>query len=193
MPKTNFHKIRGNLVEKIFWGRIPVEFATSYFFFVKQSPYQNMLHQLKYKGRSDIGFFLGHRFGNELKTQPEFCSFDEIIPVPLHPDKLKARGYNQSEMIANGLSKSLGIPVDTKSLKRITYTETQTKKSRIERWENTMDVFEADETTNLNGKHVLLVDDVLTTGATIEGCATELLKKNPSIKLSVVTLAFAHN
>lgn len=192
MPKTNFHKVRNNLIEKNFWGRIPIEHATSYFFFVKNSSYQHLLHKLKYKGRSDIGVFMGKKFGSELIKQPEYCEFDEIIPVPLHPNKMKTRGYNQSERIAFGLSKAMKIPVDTKSLKRRTFTETQTRKTRMERWENVSNVFEADPSVNLNNKHVLLVDDVLTTGATIEGCATALLAKNPRIKISVATLAFAH-
>lgn len=193
MPKTNFHKVRKNLVEKCFWGRVPIEVATSYFFFVKNSDFQHMLHKLKYKGRSDIGIFLGKRFGTDLMSQPEFTHFDTIIPVPLHPDKLKIRGYNQSEMIANGLSQSMKVPVNTTSLIRKTFTETQTKKSRLERWENVKEVFEATSATNLNGKHVLIVDDVLTTGATIEGCAYALLSRFPNVKISVATLAFAHN
>ncbi|MBO7494918.1 MAG: ComF family protein [Salinivirgaceae bacterium] len=192
MPKTNFHKIRGNLVEKCFWGRIPIEVATSYFYFLKSSDFQHLLHALKYKGRSDIGIYMGKRFGNELITQPEFKHFDRIIPVPLHADKLKKRGYNQSEMIAKGMSKAMNIQVDTKTLVRTTFTETQTKKSRIERWENVKSVFAANYETNLNGQHVLIVDDVLTTGATIEGCAQALLDKNPNVKISVATLAFAH-
>lgn len=192
MPLTNFHKVRDNMVEKSFWGRIPIERATSYFFFVKDSDFQHILHSLKYNGRSDIGVYLGKRFGNELITQPDFKHFDRIIPVPLHADKLKKRGYNQSEMIARGLSKAMNIPVDTKTLVRTTFTETQTKKSRIERWENVKSVFAANPAVNLNGQHVLLVDDVLTTGATIEGCAQALLDKNPTVKISVATLAYAH-
>ena len=193
MPKTNFHKVRGNMIEKSFWGRFPIEYATSYFFFLKNSDFQHLLHALKYKGRHDIGEYLGKRFGSELIRQPEFNHFDAIIPVPLHRDKLKKRGYNQSEMIAKGLSKSMRIPVDTKSLTRTSFTETQTKKSRIERWENVKSVFTASPDSNLNGKHVLIVDDVMTTGATIEGCAQALLYQNPTVKISVATLAFAHS
>ncbi|MBR2196148.1 MAG: ComF family protein [Salinivirgaceae bacterium] len=192
MPKTNFHKVRGNMVEKSFWGRVPIEYATSYFFFLKSSDFQHLLHALKYNGRSDIGIYLGKHFGHELIRQPEFCHFDSIIPVPLHPDKLRKRGYNQSEMFARGLSKSMNIPVETKVLERTTFTETQTHKSRIERWENVKSVFAANPNINLNGKHILLVDDVLTTGATIEGCANALLEKNPMLKISVATLAYAH-
>lgn len=192
LPQTNFHKMRNNMIEKSFWGRIRIERATSFFFFMKGSDFQHLLHALKYKGRSDIGVYLGKRFGNELVTQPDFKHFDRIIPVPLHADKLKKRGYNQSEMIARGLSKAMHIPVDTKVLARTTFTETQTHKSRIERWENVKSVFAANSAINLNGQHVLLVDDVLTTGATIEGCAQALLDKNPTVKISVATLAYAH-
>lgn len=193
LPKTNFHKVRNNLVEKTFWGKIKIEHATSYFFFVKGSVYQEMLHRLKYKGRSDIGVYLGTRFGHELAQSPDFSSIDQIIPVPLHPDRLKTRGYNQSERIATGLSNAMNIPVNTQSLKRKTYTETQTLKSKDERWENVSSAFEADMPANLNGKHILLVDDVLTTGATIEGCAIALQKRFPNVKISVATLAFAHS
>lgn len=192
LPQTNFHRMRDNMIEKSFWGRIRIERATSFFFFVKGNDFQHLLHALKYKGRSDIGVYLGKRFGNELVTHPDFRHFDRIIPVPLHTDKLKKRGYNQSEMIARGMSKAMNIPVDTKTLIRSTFTETQTKKSRIERWENVKSVFAANPDTNLNGCHILLVDDVLTTGATIEGCAQALLDKNPDVKISVATLAYAH-
>ena len=191
LPQTNFHKVRDNMIEKSFWGRINIERATSFFFFTKGSDFQHLLHALKYNGRSDIGEYLGKRFGNELITEPAFSHFDRIIPVPLHRDKLKIRGYNQSEMIAKGLSSVLKVPVDTKTLERTSYTETQTKKSRIERWENVKSVFSA-TSTNLNGQHVLIVDDVLTTGATIEGCAQALIWKNPTVKISVATLAYAH-
>ena len=193
MPKTNFHKVRGNMAEKSFWGRVPIEYATSYFFFLKSSNFQHLLHALKYDGRREIGVYLGRCYGNELIQQPEFSHFDSIIPVPLHPHKLRKRGYNQSEMFARGLSKSMNIPVDTKTLSRTTFTETQTHKSRIERWENVKNVFAANPAVNLNGKHILLVDDVMTTGATIEGCANALLEKNPTVKISVATLAYAHS
>lgn len=193
LPKTNFHKVRNNLVEKTFWGRIKIEHATSYFFFVKGSVYQEMLHKLKYKGRSDIGVYLGSRFGHELAQTTEYSCIDRIIPVPLHPNRLKTRGYNQSERIATGLSNAMNIPVDTQSLKRKIYTETQTLKSRDERWTNVSNAFEADFSANLNGQHILLVDDVLTTGATIEGCAIALQKQFPNVKISVATLAFAHS
>lgn len=193
MPKTNFHKQKGNLVEKSFWGRVRVERATSYFYFVKGSDFQHLLHNLKYHGHREIGEYMGECMGYDLATEPDFSHFDAIIPVPLHPNKLRKRGYNQSEMIAKGLSKALDVPLDTKTLRRRIYTETQTKKTRIERWENVRDVFESTPSAQLNDKHILLVDDVLTTGATIEGCANALRLHNPTVKISVATLAFAHN
>ena len=193
MPKTNFHKQKGNLVEKSFWGRVRIERATSYFYFVKGSDFQHLLHNLKYHGHYEVGVYMGECMGHELANEPDFTHFDAIIPVPLHPGKLRKRGYNQSEMIARGLSKALGVPVDTKTLRRKVFTETQTKKTRIERWENVRYVFESDQSALLNGKHILLVDDVLTTGATIEGCANALRLHNPAVKISVATLAFAHN
>jgi len=193
IPRTNFHKVKNNLVEKSFWGRVPIVRATSYFYFIKGSDFQRLLHNLKYHGRYDIGVFMGECMGHELATQRDFTHFDAIIPVPLHPGKQRERGYNQSEMIARGLSKSLNAPVDVKTLHRKVYTETQTKKSRIERWKNVSNVFEADPSRPLNGRHILLVDDVLTTGATIEGCANALRQRNPAVRISVATLAFAHS
>jgi ComF family protein len=188
--KTHYHNHLDNPVEKIFWGRVKIERATSFFLFVKGSPYQNMLHQLKYKGRQDLGIYLGELFGRDLTEQESFRHFDLIIPVPLHPDKEKKRGYNQSRLIAQGISNILKVPVDTEVLNRKTFTQTQTKKSRYERWENVEDVFEIQTDKNIAGKHILLVDDVLTTGATLEGCSQTLLKAS-DVKISVVTLAYA--
>ncbi|MFA6402455.1 MAG: ComF family protein [Salinivirgaceae bacterium] len=190
LPRTNYHKEPGNPLEKLFWGRVPVERVSSYFFFKKGSRYQKLIHLLKYHGRDDVGIELGRLFGADLAGEPDFRKPDFIIPVPLHPKKEKKRGYNQSALIAQGLGEFLPGKVDKSILLRKTFTQTQTKKSRYERWENVEEVFEVMHPEVLEGKHVLLVDDILTTGATLEGCA-QVLQKAAQVKISIVTLGYA--
>lgn len=190
IPRTNFHKIPGNPVEQSFWGRQPVEHGTSYFFFQKGSKYQEMLHELKYKGRQDIGIELGRHFAADLLNYPEFSSVDFLIPVPLHPKKQKKRGYNQSECIAKGMADILPGKVNTNVLFRKQFTNTQTKKNRYERWENVQEVFECKNPNVIANKHLLIIDDVMTTGATLEGCIQVLHEAAP-VKISVATLAYA--
>ena len=189
LPKTNFHFNKDNEVARLFWGRIKLEAATSYYFYYKGSKFQNIIHQFKYKGQKHIGFNLGRLFGADLKNTP-FSEIEIIHPVPLHYKKLKRRGYNQSEYIARGISESLNKPVITDAVYRATDVETQTIKSRYERWENIKDVFKIKKVNKLENKHILLVDDVLTTGSTLEACAGEILKLD-STKVSIATLVFA--
>ncbi|MDR0421332.1 MAG: ComF family protein [Prevotellaceae bacterium] len=191
IPLTHNWNERENSVEQIFWGRIPVVAATSYFFFNRGSKYRVLLHKLKYSGRADIGIMLGLRFGNELATCEIFSNIDFIIPVPLHPKKQQSRGYNQSEKICIGLSNAMNKPVDTKTLVRSEFTNTQTQKNRMERWHNVSNVFEIRNAEKLENKHILLVDDVLTTGATLEACCNAILS-SVDCKISIATLAFAH-
>ena len=190
IPKTNYHLIADNPVEKRFWGKVPIFRATSYFFFQKGSSFQKLLHILKYKGNKEIGELLGKYAAIDLLDSPDFTSIDFIIPVPLHPKKYKLRGYNQSEWISKGISEILNKPLDTTTLLRVRENPTQTKKTVFERFENTEGIFELSNTTLLAGKHVLLVDDVLTTGSTLEACARALLE-TPGIKISIFTLAIA--
>ena len=190
LPRTHFHNDNENPVYKIFWGRVNVEFATAFLFFSPKGIVQHMIHQLKYKGNKDIGVMLGRMYGRGLKESSVFSSVQCIVPVPLHPAKLRKRGYNQSEMIAEGLSQALQIPVDTGGFKRKKHTESQTRKSRYKRWENVDNIFERAEAGIFDNKHVLLVDDVITTGATIEACAQEILK-DKNTKVSVAALACA--
>lgn len=190
MPYTNYHNIPGNKVEQIFWGRVQIENATSLFTFIKKSRYQKLIHNLKYKGRHDVGIELGRILGAQLVLSKGFKFIDYIVPVPLHPKKERKRGYNQSYMIAQGISESMHVPVNTRILKRAVYTQTQTKKTRFERWENTAEVFAVENAQQIECKHILLVDDILTTGATIEGCAT-VLQKAANVKISVATLGYA--
>jgi len=190
IPRTNYHLIKENPIEKRFWGKVPVFRATSYFFFQKGSPFQKMLHILKYKGNKEIGLIMGKYAAVDLLDTPDFASVDLIIPVPLHPKKYKARGYNQSEWIGKGISKILNKPLDITTLVRVKENPSQTRKSVYERFENTEGIFELSDNTVLFGKHVLLIDDVLTTGSTLEACVRALLETE-GIKISIFTLAVA--
>ena len=190
IPKTNYHLMKDNPIEKRFWGKVPVYNATSYFFFQKGSSFQKLLHILKYKGNKEIGELMGKYAAIDLLDSPDFTSIDLIIPVPLHPKKYKIRGYNQSEWIGKGISTILDKPQDISILVRIRENATQTKKSVYERFENTEGIFELRDKTLLEGKHVLLVDDVLTTGSTLEACVKALLETK-GIKVSIFTLAVA--
>lgn len=190
IPKTNYHLLADNPIEKRFWGKVPVFRATAFFFFQKGSSFQKLLHALKYKGNKEIGEIIGKYAAVDLIESADFKSVDVIIPVPLHPNKFKKRGYNQSEWIGKGLSAILDKPQNTTTLVRIRENPTQTKKSVYERFENTEGIFECTEIKTLAGKHVLLVDDVLTTGSTIEACVRALLQIE-GIKVSIFTLAVA--
>lgn len=190
IPKTNFHLLSDNPIEKRFWGKVPIHGGTAFFFFQKGSPFQKLLHSLKYKGNKEIGEILGKYAAADIVDCAYFETVDVIIPVPLHPKKYKKRGYNQSEWIAKGLSLILGKPYDTTSLNRVRESTTQTKKSVFERYENTDGVFGLLDKNTLSGKHVLLVDDVLTTGSTLEACIQALLKCE-DVKVSIFTLAVA--
>lgn len=189
LPKTNFHLNKDNEVARLFWGRVKLEAATSYYYFYKGSKFQNIIHQFKYKGQKHIAFNLGKLLGADLKNT-SFSEIEIIHPVPLHYRKLKKRGYNQSEYIARGISESLNKPVITDAVYRATDVQSQTIKSRYDRWENIKDVFKIKNVSKLKNKHILLVDDVVTTGSTLETCASEILKLD-STKVSVATLAFA--
>ena len=156
---------------------------------MKKSKVQNLLHQLKYSNNKKVGEKIGELYGYDLREAVLFSDIDMIIPVPLHPDKLKRRGYNQSEWFANGLSKSLKIEVNTVSLYRKIDSQTQTKKSRFDRWENVGEIFGIKNEELIRDKSILLVDDVVTTGATLEGCAQVLQTYN--CKIYIVTIACA--
>jgi ComF family protein len=190
IPKTNYHCLPDNPVEKRFWGKVPVFRGTAFFFFHKGSPFQKLLHALKYKGNKEIGEVLGKYAAADLLESPDFCAVDVIIPVPLHPKKYKKRGYNQSECIASGLSAVLQRPIDTTTLRRVRENTTQTRKSVFERYENTEGIFELLDKNTLSGKHVLIVDDVLTTGSTLEACV-QALSESADIKVSVFAIAVA--
>jgi len=190
LPVTNFHFSPDNKVAKLFWGRVLIENATAFFAYNKGSNYQHLIHFIKYKGLKELGFETGIRFGHALKNTVNFGDADIIVPVPLHPEKEKQRGYNQSEWIARGLGASMQKPVSVNNLVRKIHTSTQTRKNRFERWENVDNIFEIKNPDVFAGKLVLLTDDVVTTGSTLEACTIELLKIKGT-RVSVATLAFA--
>jgi len=190
IPRTKYWYDAENPVAKIFWGRVMVQNACSFFFFAKGSRYRKLLHHLKYSGKKEIGFALGKEFGYELNRGRLYEKIDFIVPVPLHPKRLKQRGYNQAEEIAKGLEESMGLPISTENLVREGYTETQTRKTRTERVKNVSKAFRLRKPNEFEGKHILLVDDVVTTGATLEECATVVLEAEDA-KVSIVTLAYA--
>ena len=188
LPRTDFHLERDNPVSRIFWGRVLIESAGSLYYFNKGNRVQSLIHQLKYKGRKDIGIWLGEKYGSYLKNSPFFDTVSLIVPVPLHKKKLMQRGYNQSEQFAIGLSRSMNIPLDVRALYRTRATETQTRKSRFRRWQNVEGLFAVNDPAKLSGHHILLVDDVITTGATIEACI-QALKDIPGTVISVASIA----
>jgi ComF family protein len=190
LPRTNFHLALDNPVSQLFWGRVKFESAASYLYFHKGNNVQRLIHRLKYKGRKDIGVFLGKQYGLHLKYSPFFNTVQRILPVPLHKKKLMQRGYNQSEEFAIGIAESMNIPVDRHALYRKKATETQTKKSRFKRWQNVADVFAVRDPGSLEMLHILLVDDVITTGATLESCILALADIK-GIRISIATIAVA--
>lgn len=192
LPKTNFHKEIDNPASKIFWGRVAIDSVTAYYYFNKGGKIQSLIHKLKYRGNQEIGIYIGKLMGNELIRSEHFNKVNVVIPVPLHLKKKKKRGYNQSQLIAEGISFSMKIAHDYQSLYRKSFSESQTRKSRFKRWENVKEIFDVKNPDQLSGKHILLVDDVITTGATIEACASELLKI-PGVKVSVAAIACAYH
>jgi ComF family protein len=187
LPHTNFAMHANNPLEKKFWGRIALTSAMSEFYFSKESIVQNMIHELKYRGNKKAGMYFGNLMGKSLLNSNRF-DVDILIPLPLFERKERLRGYNQSEILCNGISEIINKPVIKNNVIRKVFTETQTKKHRIERWKNVEDIFFVTDPKSLKGKHILLVDDVITTGATLDACGTEILKiKN--VKLSIAALA----
>ena len=189
LPLTNFHFHANNPVEKHFWGRLPVTGATSLCHFTTGSLIQHLLHQLKYKGNKDTGYFLGRMMGKALNESGRFSNIDALVPLPLYTARQRKRGYNQSAVLCNGIAGIMQLPVITDAVIRLAATETQTRKTRIERWRNMEGKFEVIKPAAITGKHVLLVDDVVTTGATLEACGHALLKAE-GVKLSIATLAY---
>jgi ComF family protein len=189
LPRTGFHQDQENKVAQLFWGRVEIAGATSWLYFRKGSAYQQLIHHLKYRGLKELGTELGLLFGQDLKDTPyEAC--DVIIPVPLHPVKERQRGYNQSEWIAGGLSAALNTPLSTIMLIRPKHNPTQTRKNRFERWQNVDGIFEVPAGSDLLNRKILLIDDVVTTGATLEAAAQALIQAG-AMEVRMATLAIA--
>jgi ComF family protein len=179
---------RQNALEKIFWGRIPLVRGISYLEFTKKGMTQRLLHQIKYNGNKDVGFYLGQKFGRKILEHQSLEQVDLIIPMPLHKKRLLHRGYNQSEIIAQGLAESIHKAVVADSVSRIVNTVSQTKKSRTDRWKNVEGIFRIEKPELLSNKHLLLIDDTITTGATLEALGRSILSK-VECKLSVAAIA----
>lgn len=190
LPKTNFHESDKNLVDILFYGRTPVKFASSFYLFTKKGGIQKILHSIKYKQNKKLAVLVGQWFANDLKNEPLINTADFIVPVPLHSKKMKARGFNQSEEFGKGLANGLKVPLNTSVLMRLGFTDTQTKKSKYERWENVEDKFELTNVEEFRNKHIIIVDDVITTGATIEACCA-ILQQIEGIQISVLSIAYA--
>lgn len=192
IPLTNFHKNEENEMYQKFYGRIPLEFGAAFFYFHKKGIVQEMMHQLKYKGQQEIGEIVGHWYASELKDLEAIATIDYIIPVPLHKRRLRERGYNQVTKFGQALAQNLAIPYEETILQRKLYTKTQTKKSLLGRADIGKTIFGVNFSEKHHGKHFLLIDDVITTGSTLEACSRELLQI-PGAKISIVCMAMSHS
>lgn len=180
LPKTNFHLQPDNRLEQFFAGRIPFRHIAAYAYFVKGGSIQQIIHELKYNRNPEIGSFIGELCGENIKGSDFISAVDLIVPVPLHPKREKQRGYNQSLEICKGISTITGIPVDSTTLVRTVNNQSQTKNSRFDRWKNVEDIFALTDNEAFRNKHILLIDDVITTGSTLESSAKEILKSEGS-------------
>lgn len=190
LPVTNFHLQNENPVKKVFYGRVLVENATALLHFRKKSAVQKLIHQLKYKGQKEIGIYLGKWIGKELVENSGFKEIDMVIPVPLHRKKLRSRGFNQVEGFGKEIAAALQIPYEDQVLLKKTYSSTQTIKARLARWGTMEETFVLANSEKIRNKHILLVDDLITTGATLEACSN-ILRQSPGIKISIASMAIA--
>ncbi len=190
LPLTHFTAQPDNPIEKIFWGRTHVQAATSLFFYSQDSTMQSLLHELKYRGNQALGIQLGSLLGTALKNTSRF-PVDVLVPVPLHPSKEKSRGFNQATLICQGIAAVTGLPVCTTLLRRNAQRSTQTKKDRAARWENMQGIFEATPFNEVPYKNILLIDDVITTGATLEACGQALLEAEER-KLWIASVCYSN-
>lgn len=190
LPVTNFHFDDDETVKKVLYGRAKIQQGTALFRFEKKGLVQQLIHGLKYRGYEHIGFLLGNWLGSELKTLEAYQDIDMVIPVPLHKKKLRKRGYNQVAKFGQQLAKNLNADYVDNVLVKITNTASQTTKQRLTRWMNNDELFAIINTATIENKHILLVDDLITTGATLEACIT-VLNKAKNIKISIATMAIA--
>lgn len=190
LPRSNYHLVADNQIARMLNGRVPSEISASFLLYEKKGRVQSLLHALKYHNQKELGEFLGLKYAEELLESPVVRDVDVVIPVPLHEKKLRSRGYNQSEWFARGLCAGLKKPLDCSTLRRVKATSTQTRKRKYERWQNVEGIFELTAPETLRDRHCLLVDDVITTGATIEA-AWMALSQAPGSRISVMSIAFA--
>lgn len=190
LPFARLADEKENLLTQLFWGRVPIESGAPLLYFTKGSKVQHLIHRFKYQGCREIGPYLGRLHGHDLKRSIHYQDLDMVVPVPLHPRKERLRGYNQSVLFGRGLAESMGIPLVENRLLRIVPTASQTRKTRFRRWENVESVFHIPDLSFFENKRVLLVDDVVTTGSTLEACCQKLLEAK-GIKIWLATIALA--
>lgn len=191
LPETLFqHSPQENILFEMFVGRTKIEAAVALYYFQKQGRVQNLIHELKYRGVEAVGHYLGHFLGEKLKQTSDFTTINLIVPVPLHAKKKRQRGFNQSDSFAEGMAAAMQIEWAADALVRRTDSATQTKKNLLQRWRNVSTVFAVNRPELLKNKHILLVDDVITTGSTLEACAQKILEI-PNTRVSVASIAFA--
>jgi ComF family protein len=190
LPYTRFERIPENPIEKIFWGRTAIKHAASLFYFTKGSVVERLLYQLKYRGKKEVGIYCGRLMGEAISNAQVFGEYDGIVPLPLFKKREHQRGFNQAKIIAEGMANVLSIPIFDNAIERVEATETQTRKNRIERWRNMQNRFQLIEPRKIANKRILLVDDVITTGATLESCAMELLKAD-GVTVGILTFGYS--
>ena len=188
IPKTDFHKVRDNKLEQLLSGRFPFEQIASFAPFVKDGTIQKIIHELKYRNNPEIGIFIGRLCGSSIQKSSFINSIDFLVPVPLHINREKKRGYNQSLKIAEGISLETKIPVLSNNLIRVTDNTSQTKQSKFERWSNAEGIFDIIDYNLFEEKHILLIDDIITTGSTLESCVKTLASKTTKIKVSIYSV-----
>lgn len=189
---TEYEKFQeASKFDKLFWGRIKINATYSLLYFEKEISTQQILHSIKYQNKKNLALEMGRRIGVNIVKSDKFKEVDCLIPIPLHTKKAYQRGYNQSQLLAEGIAKTSNIPVNEKLLKRIKHSDSQTKKGRFKRWENVQNTFRVDTNELNNYQHIALVDDVVTTGSTLEVCAREMQAHYPHLKMSIITLAIA--
>lgn len=190
LPRTNYHLDPANPVAKQFWGKVLIEGATAYYHFIKGERVQVLMHRLKYRSQPEIGVQIGKYCGAEIQSSTMFSGCDIVIPVPLHPAKLRLRGYNQASVFAEGLSLGMNIGWNDDILVRTRKTDTQTRKNRFARYKNVEEVFRIDKPELIRNKKILLVDDVITTGSTLSACANAILEVQGT-RVCVCSIAYA--
>jgi len=190
LPRTGYERISDNPVARLFYGKVRLHAAMACFFFAKHGRVQPLIHELKYKSNREAGLFLGREIGKAILASDIYKDVSLLVPVPLHPKRERKRGYNQSAILASGIREVTGINISHNNLIRGVATQTQTRKSREERWKNVSDIFSVRKPEAFAGRHLLLIDDVITTGSTIEGCV-RVLEPIEGIRISVAAAALA--